>query len=96
MPNIILQEIDSLHSEWSRMDKTTRLGWLMGVKMQLNRLANQFARTIQIKGGFSNDEERVYAHKLNEMIQEVNVAGGKAVNDIASDVFKEVIKGMFR
>lgn len=65
-------EISSLHSEWTRLDRATRLGWLGGEKVRLNALANQFARYISVRGGFSNDAERAYARKLLEMIQAVD------------------------
>jgi hypothetical protein len=61
---VLFQEIDSLHSEWERMDKSAKLGWLAGERMRLNRLANQFAQYISIRGGFANDDERVSASKL--------------------------------
>lgn len=39
MPATIFQEIDRLHSEWSRMEKAARLGWLSGASLrQLERL----------------------------------------------------------
>jgi hypothetical protein len=62
--NNIFQEIDNLHSKWERMDKSAKLGWLAGERMRLNRLANQFAQYISIRGGFANDDERVSASKL--------------------------------
>jgi hypothetical protein len=73
MKNIIFQEIHSLHSEWSAMDKSSRLGWLMGKTMRLNGLANQLAQHVWAAGGFLNEAERAYARELLEMIQAVEV-----------------------
>lgn len=92
MPNTIFQEIDALHSEWSSMDKTSRLGWLTGAKMQLNGLANQFAQNISLKGGSMSDSERNYAHKLLEMIDAVDQEGAKVAKELANDAFKELFK----
>lgn len=89
-------EIDRLHSEWSRMEKAAKMGWLIGEKIRLNRLANQFAQYIAINGGFANDNERAYARKLLEMINAVDDEGAKAANELANDTFKEIIKNLMR
>ena len=92
MPYTDFSEIDRLHSEWSQMEKSAKLGWLTGEKMRLNRLANQFAQYIQIRGGLLNDNERDYARKLLAMIQEVDCEGSKVANDLVNDAFKDIIK----
>ena len=92
MNNNIFQEIDSLHSEWSKMDKSAKIGWLAGEKIRLNRLANQFAQYIAIKGGLMNDSERAYARKLLDMINSVDAEGSKVMDDLRNDAFKEFFK----
>ncbi len=94
MPTTIFQEIDNLHSEWERMDKSAKLGWLMGEKIRLNRLANQFAQYLSIRGGFANDVERAYASRLLEMINAVNSEGAKVANDLAKDTLKDMMKSL--
>ena len=96
MCNNIFQEIDSLHSEWSMMDKASRLGWLTGERIRLNQLVAQFAQYINVKGGFSNDDERTYARKLIEMTQVVEMEGEKISNDLANEVIRELVKGLMR
>lgn len=92
MPTTIFQEIDSLHSEWERMDKPAKLSWLAGEKMRLNRLANQFAQYISVRGGFANDDERAYARRLLEMIIAVDAERAKVMKDLRNDTFKEIVK----
>lgn len=92
----IFQEIDTLHSEWERIDKSAKLGWLTGEKIHLNRLANQFAHYISIRGGFANDVERAYASRLLEMINEVDAEGAKVTKDLAKDAFKEMMMSLMR
>lgn len=92
----IFQEIDSLYSEWERMDKSAKLGWLAGEKIRLNILANQFARYISVGGGFANDNERAYAKKLLEMIDMVDAEGTRLTNNLANDAFKEIVKRLMR
>ena len=78
------------------MDKSAKLCWLTGEKMRLNRLANPFAQYISIRGGFANDDERVYASILLEMINAVDAEGAKVAINLAKDAFKELVKGMMK
>ncbi len=96
MANNIFQEIDSLHSELERMDKSAKLGWLVGERMRLNRLANQFAQYIAVRGGFTNNVERAYASRLLDMINMVDAEGAKKANDLANDAIKEIAKMMIK
>lgn len=94
--NTFFQEIDSLHSELERMDKSARLEQLAIEKIRLNRLVNQFAQYLSVKGGFANDNERAYASKLLEMINAVDAEGAKVANDLAKDAFKDMLKTLMR
>ena len=96
MPTTIFQEIDNLHSEWSRMEKAARLAWLSGEKIRLNRLVNQFAQYIAIKGGLMNDPERAYARKFLEMINSVDAEGSKVMDDLRNDAFKDMINSLMK
>ena len=96
MPNTDFSEIDNLHSEWSRMEKAARFGWLFGEKIRLNRLANQFSQYIYAKGGLMSDCERAYARKLLDMINSVDAEGSKVMDDLRNDAFKEIVKSMMK
>ena len=96
MPTTDFSEIDRLHSEWSRMEKAARLGWLFGEKARLTGLANQFSQYIYAKGGLMNDLERVYARNLLEMINSVDAEGSKVKDDLGNDAFKEIIKSIMK
>lgn len=92
MSTNIFQEIDNLLSECSAMDKTTRLGWLVGERIRLEELANQLARYVRASGGFLNEVERAYARELLEMIKAVDAEGAKTANELWSDAVKELAK----
>ena len=96
MPNTDFSEIDNLHSEWSRMEKTVRLGWLSGERVRLTGLANQFSQYIYAKGGLMNDSERDYARKLLDMINSVDAEGSKLMDDLRNDAFKELVKSIMK
>ena len=92
MNNSIFQEIDSLHSQLSVMDNATRLGWLVGKRMQLEGLANQMAQYVQASGGFLNVAEKECACKLLAMIQAVDTEGAKTMNELRNEAIKELAK----
>ncbi len=92
MPTTIFQQIDELHTEWSKIDKSARLGWLMREKIRLSGLINQLARYVQINGGFLNDTERAYARKLLEMYQTVDAEGAKTVQELGTEALKELAR----
>ena len=94
MPTTIFQEMDNLHSEWSRMEKAARLGWLSGEKAWLTGLANQFSQYIYANGGLMNNPERAYARKLLDMINSVDAEGSKVMDELRNDAFKEIIKSI--
>ena len=90
MPYTDFSEIDRLHSEWSRMEKAARLGWLSGEKARLIGLTNQFSQYLYAKGGLMNDAERAYARKLLEMINSVDAEGSKVMDELRNDSLKEI------
>ena len=94
MPYTDFSEIDRLHSEWTRMEKAAKLGWLSGEKARLIGLADQFSQFIYAKGGLMSDAERVYARKLLEMINSVDAEGSKVMDELRNDAFKEIIKSL--
>ena len=96
MTTNLFQEIDSIHSQWSNMNKTTRLAWLMGERCRLDGLVYKFAQYFIVKGGILNDDERAYAYKLLEMTQDVDVKGSNLVNELANETLKNIFKGIIR
>ena len=96
MSNTDFSEIDKLHSEWSRMEKSARLIWLSGEKARLTGLANQFSLYIYAKGGLMSDSERAYARKLLDMINSVDAEGSKVMEDLRNDAFKEIVKSLMK
>jgi len=88
----LFQEIDALHAEWSKIDKSARLGWLMREKIRINGLINQLARYVQFNGGFLNDTERAYARKLLVMYQTVDAEGAKTVHELGTEARNELAR----
>lgn len=85
-----------MYSEWSKMDNTAKLTWLTKEKIRLNGLANQMAQYISANGGFMNYAERVNARKLLDMLNSVDAEGGKVMNDLRNDAFREFTKEVLK
>lgn len=89
-------EIERLHSEWTMMDKTARLGWLTGERMRLNRLLNQMAQYVYARGGFLNNMEKAYAQELIEMLQSIEIEGAKVSNELKNEALKDLTKALLK
>ena len=89
-------EIERIHSEWSKMDNTTKLTLLTKEKIRLNGLANQMAQYVSANGGFMNNAERTNARKLLDMLNSVDAEGARVMNDLRNDVFKELAKEVLK
>lgn len=87
MTNTILQEINRLHSECSKMDKASRIAFLLGYRKQLYSMADQMATYVAYKGGRMTPMERVQAQNLLEMIDAVNEEGRKTSNELVNEAF---------
>lgn len=89
----IFHEIDSILSEMERTDKATRMGWLMGEKMRLNRLANELA-LYSIRNGGLTTSEKAYAGQLLDMISLVESQAAELNREISNDIRKEITKAI--
>ena len=76
-----------------RMDKATRMGWLMGERMRLNRLANELALYSICNGGLTASEKN-YARLLLNMIGSVESQAAELNRDILNDIRKEITKAI--
>ena len=94
MTNNILQEIDQLHDECSKMDKVSRIGYLLGKRQQLFSMADQMATYVACKGGRMTPNERVQAQILLEMINAVNEEGRRTSNELLNEAVFGLMKMM--
>jgi len=87
----LFQSIDHIHSECSKMDKVARLGYLRGQWNRLNQMAWQYAAYLQGRVGITQ-EERQYAQRLIDLIEEVEAEGMEAKSDLRNDLLKGFAK----
>lgn len=87
----MFEQIDSIHAEYSKLDKAARILFLKGQWNRLNQYAYQFGEYLRLKGTIS-PEERERAQQLIEMMNEVQAEGVKAQRELASDCVREIVK----
>ena len=91
MTNIDFSEIERLHSEWSRVDKMSRLAYLKGQWDSLNQMAYQYGMYLRNRTSITQTE-RQYARYLVDMINSVDAEGAQLKDDLRNDALKEIIK----
>lgn len=91
----LLQSIDQLHSEISKMDKVARLAYLRGQWNRLNQMAWEYGANLQGREGITQ-EERQYAQQLIGMINEVQAEGVKEDNALRTEVLKGLVNALLK
>lgn len=94
MINNILQEIERLHDECSKMDKASKIGYLLGYRQRLYSMADQMATFVALNGGRMTPGERVQARNLLEMIDAVNEEGRRTGNELLNEAVFGLMKMM--
>lgn len=91
----ILQAIDQLHTECSKMDKVVRLAYLRGQWNWLNQMAWQYCAYLQGRVCVTQEEIQ-RAQILINMINEVKSEGIRAKNDLRNEVLKGLVNALLK
>lgn len=91
----LLQAIDQLHDECSKLDKIAKLAYLKGQWNRLNQMAWQYGAYLQGRVRVT-PEERQYAQTLINMINEVETEGVRTENDLRKEVLKELANALLK
>ena len=51
----ICKQIERIHSEWSKMNLTDKMGYIIRVQSELNSMANTLAQNRILRGSFTLD-----------------------------------------
>ena len=87
----VFEEINTIHAEYSKLDKAAKILFLKGQWNRLNQCAYQFSEYLRLKGTIS-PEERERAQQLIEMMNEVQAEGVKTQRELANDCVREIVK----
>lgn len=89
----LIQSIEHIHSEYSRIDKVMRHAYLKGQWNRLNLMACQYAAYLRSRVGITR-AEREYAQRLVNMIESVAAEGVKVETELREDTLKELMKAI--
>ena len=53
----ICKQIERIHSEWSKMNLTDKMGYIIRVQSELNSMANTLAQNRILRGSFTLEEK---------------------------------------
>ena len=93
--NTPFDDLDSLCSDCSMMDKAAKVAYLRGRLQQLNDLAYQMTYYLRSKG-YTTDAEKQQVLWLVDAINTVQNEGKKASRELAYEGLQEIVKMMFR
>ena len=65
------EEIERIHSQWSMLDKISKMAYLRNEYQRLDSIAYQFGFYLKSKGGYITDEERKLLQYLVEMMDSI-------------------------
>lgn len=92
--NSIVRQIELFHSEWSKMDLGSKMGFLMGKQIEINSWANALARNRSFRGYFTQDEMAA-VQQLQDVQNELDRHKAEVNRDLYNEISKELIKVIF-
>lgn len=92
--NNIVRQIEQFHSEWSKMDLGSKMGFLMGKQIEINSWANALARNRAFRGYFTQDEMAA-VQQLQDVQNELDRHKAEVNRDLYNEISKELIKVFF-
>ena len=92
--NNIVRQIEQFHSEWSKMDLGSKMGFLMSKQIEINSWANVLARNRAFRGYFTQDEMAA-VQQLQDVQNELDRHRAEVNRDLYNEISKELIKVFF-
>lgn len=92
--NNIVRQIEQFHSEWSKMDLGSKMGFLMGRQLEINSWASVLAKNKAFRGYFTQ-EEMVAVRQLQDVQNELDRHKAEVNRDLYNEISKELIKVIF-
>ena len=92
MPNIC-QQIDTIHSEWSKMKLADKMGYIIRVQSDLNSMANMLAQNRMLRGYFTI-EEQVAVRQLQNIQNDIDAHKAEVNREIHNEISTELLKAI--
>lgn len=89
MPDNILQQIEDFHSEWSKMDLSEKIGFLMSRQRNLDAWAKSLAYNRFFRGYFTPEEKAAV-----RLLQDIQNDLDQHKAEVNQDIYKEISKAL--
>lgn len=87
----ICKQIEQIHSEWSKMNLTDKMVYIIEEQTKINSCANQLAHNRMFRGYFTL-EEKVAIQQLQDIQNEINAHKADVNMEIHNEIGKELFK----
>ncbi len=87
------QQIEETYSEWSKMNLTDKMAYIMSKQHELNSWANILANNRYFRGYFT-PEEKAAVQQLQDIQNELNSHKEEVNKEIHNEIGKEFLKAI--
>ena len=87
----ICKQIERIHSEWSKMNLTDKMGYIIRVQSELNSMANTLAQNRILRGSFTL-EEKTAVQQLQDIQNDLDAHKADVNREIHDEIGKELFK----
>ena len=92
--NSIFRQIEQFHSEWSKMNLGSKIGFLMGKQMEINSWTNALVKNRACRGYFTQDE-KVAVQRLQDVQNALDRHKAEINQELYNEISKKLIKVFF-
>ena len=89
----ICKQIERIHSEWSKMNLTDKMGYIIRVQSELNSMANTLAQNRILRGSFTL-EELTAVRQLQDIQNDLDAHKADVNREIHDEIGKELFKSV--
>ena len=89
----ICQQIEKIHSEWSKMQLADKMGYILRVQSDLNSLANMLGQNRMLRGYFTI-EEQAAVRQLQDIQNELDSHKAEVNREIHNEISMELLKAI--
>ena len=89
--NDLCKQIEQIHSEWSKMNLTDKMVYIIAKQTEINSCANQLAHNRKLRS-FYTLEETAAVRQLQDIQNELNAHKADLNMEIHNEIGKELFK----
>lgn len=89
----ICEQIENIHSEWSKMSLTDKIGYILGKQIELKQLITRLNCNRSIRGYYT-PQELTAVQQLQDIQNELNAQKADVNREIHNEIGKELFKAI--